>query len=129
MVGGWDYYTTFFVRTIFKIEIVLYSLQILFLVLYLFPKARFKFQKLQTLVVLLYAFQQSTILFTLLIVSEMANNSIDQTTLMYAGLLLLLGAVIVHIVATIDTFRKVSKGHLVRLYFLIKQRRMQLSVL
>ena len=55
--GGLEYYNTFFDKTIVKIEIVLYSLQFIFLILYSFPKARYKFQKLQTLVVLLYAFQ------------------------------------------------------------------------
>ncbi|PGZ99161.1 hypothetical protein COE51_10030 [Bacillus pseudomycoides] len=105
-LGGLDYYTTFFDRTIVKTEIVLYSLQIIFFILYLFPKARFKFQKLQTLVILLYAFQLATILFAVSIVSEMSDNSIDRT---YTGLLLL-GAVIVHIVTTLDTFKQASKG-------------------
>ncbi|MED2440304.1 hypothetical protein P4W20_25905, partial [Bacillus thuringiensis] len=54
-VGGLDYYHTFFDKTIVKTEIVLYSLQFIFLILYSFPKARYKFQKFQTLVVLLYA--------------------------------------------------------------------------
>ncbi len=69
----------------------------------------FKFQKLQTLVVLLYAFQLGTITFTMLIIPGMSNYSIDQITLMYVGLLFL-GAVILHILATIDTFRQASKG-------------------
>lgn len=69
----------------------------------------FKFQKLQTLVVLLYAFQLGTITFTMLIIPGMSNYSIDQVTLMYVGLLFL-GAVILHILATIDTFRQASKG-------------------
>ncbi len=43
----------------------------------------------------------------------MSNYSIDQITLMYVGLLFL-GAVILHILATIDTFRQASKGHLIR---------------
>ncbi|PFF82397.1 hypothetical protein CN338_31265, partial [Bacillus cereus] len=48
VTDGWDYYSTFFDKIIVSIELVLYSLQIIFLILYLFPKARYKFQKLQT---------------------------------------------------------------------------------
>ncbi|MEH6848916.1 MULTISPECIES: hypothetical protein [Bacillus] len=106
---GWNYYTTSFERMIVKIELVLYSLQIIFLILYSFPKARFKFQKLQTLVVLLYAFQLGTIVFTILILPGMTDYSIDKITLMYVGLLVL-GAVIVHIVTTLDTFKQASEG-------------------
>ncbi|PGZ99166.1 hypothetical protein COE51_10055 [Bacillus pseudomycoides] len=108
-VGGLDYYTTFFDKTIVTIEIVLYSLQVIFLILYLFPKARFKFQKLQTLVILLYAFQLGTIGFTALILPGMSDYSIDRITLIYVGLLFL-GAVLVHIVTTIDTFKQASEG-------------------
>ena len=75
----------------------------------MFPKARFKFQKLQTIVVLLYAFQLGTIGLTALIVSEIANKSIDVFTLTLASLLFL-GAVIFHILTTIDTFKQASKG-------------------
>ncbi|HDX9494716.1 TPA: hypothetical protein ROX80_005592, partial [Bacillus thuringiensis] len=103
---GWDYYTTLFEKTIVKTEIVLFSIQIIFLIIYLFPKACFKFQKLQTLIVLLYAFQLGTILFVVSIVSEMADNSIGR---MYTGLLVV-GAVIIHSVATLDTFKQASKG-------------------
>ncbi len=67
VTDGWDYYSTFFDKIIVSIELVLYSLQIIFLILYLFPKARYKFQKLQTLVVILYAFQLGTITFTALV--------------------------------------------------------------
>ncbi|MEH7029542.1 hypothetical protein, partial [Bacillus wiedmannii] len=84
-------------------------LQIIFLIIYLFPKARFKFQKLQTFVVLLYAFQLGTILFTALILPGMSDYTIDRITLVYVGFLFL-GAVIVHIVTTIDTFKQASEG-------------------
>ncbi|TKJ06683.1 hypothetical protein FC695_05600, partial [Bacillus cereus] len=60
----------------------------------------------QTLIVLLYAFQLGTILLVVSIVSEMADNSIGR---MYTGLLVV-GAVIIHIVATLDTFKQASKG-------------------
>ncbi|HDR6276051.1 TPA: hypothetical protein QCU41_003446, partial [Bacillus cereus] len=70
------------------------------------PKACFTFQKLQTLIVLLYAFQLGTILFVVSIVSEMADNSIGR---MYTGLLVV-GAVIIHIAATLDTFKQASEG-------------------
>ena len=85
---------------------MLFIIQIIFLIIYLFPKACFKFQKLQTLVILLYAFQLGTILFVVSIVSEMADNSIGR---MYTGLLFV-GAVIIHIVATLDTFKQASEG-------------------
>ncbi|PGZ99160.1 hypothetical protein COE51_10025 [Bacillus pseudomycoides] len=107
--GGWDYCTALFEIGIVKIEVLLYALQVIFFILYLFPKAQFKFQKLQTLVVLLYAFQLGTIGCTVVIVSKMVDSSIDWITLMYADLLLL-GAVIVHIVTTIDTFKQASEG-------------------
>ncbi|MGE7889132.1 hypothetical protein ACQKN7_17445 [Bacillus cereus] len=106
---GWDYYTTFFEKTIVRMELVLYSLQIIFLILYSFPKARFKFQKLQTIVVLLYAFQLGTILFTALILPGMSDYTIDGITLVYVGFLFI-GAVIIHIVTTIDTFKQASEG-------------------
>ncbi|MFP3378931.1 hypothetical protein SB767_21390 [Bacillus sp. SIMBA_069] len=106
---GWSYYPTLFDKIIVSLELVFYSLQVIFLIIYLFPKMPFKLQKLQTLVVLLYAFQLGTITFTMLIIPGMSNYSIDQITLMYVGLLFL-GAVILHILATIDTFRQASKG-------------------
>ncbi|PEQ55907.1 hypothetical protein [Bacillus cereus] len=108
-MGGLEYYNTFFDKTIVKIEIVLYSLQFIFLILYSFPKARYKFQKLQTLVVLLYAFQLGTITFTALVLPEISDYSIDRMTLICVGLLFV-GAVIVHIVTTIDTFKQASEG-------------------
>ncbi|MGX1457575.1 hypothetical protein ACUXG3_001897 [Bacillus thuringiensis] len=40
-VGGMDYYTTLFDKVIVRIELVLYGLQVMFLILYLFPKARY----------------------------------------------------------------------------------------
>ncbi|WP_035432545.1 hypothetical protein [Bacillus sp. UNC322MFChir4.1] len=106
---GWGYYPTLFDKIIVSLELVFYSLQVIFLIIYLFPKMPFKFQKLQTLVVLLYAFQLGTITFTMLIIPGISNYSIDQITLMYVGLLFL-GAVIVHILSTIDTFRQASEG-------------------
>ncbi|MBJ7987836.1 MULTISPECIES: hypothetical protein [Bacillus cereus group] len=105
-VGGLDYYNNLFDRIIVKTETVLYIVQIIFLIIYLFPKVCFKFQKLQTLIILLYAFQLGTILFSVSVVSEMADNSIAR---IYTGLLFL-GAVIVHIVATMDTFKQASEG-------------------
>ena len=40
-IGGIDYYTTLFDKVIVRIELVLYGLQVMFLILYLFPKARY----------------------------------------------------------------------------------------
>ena len=107
--GGWEYCMVLLNIGIVKLEVLLYALQVIFFILYLFPKAQFKFQKLQTLVVLLYALQMATILLTVLVVSEIANNSMDRITLNYVCLLYL-GAVIFHIVTTIDTFKLASEG-------------------
>ncbi|MFP3378925.1 hypothetical protein SB767_21345 [Bacillus sp. SIMBA_069] len=107
--GDWDYCMVLLNIGIVKLEVLLYALQVIFFILYLFPKAQFKFQKLQTIVVLLNAFQMATILLVVLIGTKMANNSIDQITLLYAGLLFL-GAVIFHILTTIDTFKQASEG-------------------
>ncbi|EEM84058.1 MULTISPECIES: hypothetical protein [Bacillus cereus group] len=107
--GGWEYCMVLLNIGIVKLEVLAYALQVIFFVLYLFPKAQFKFQKLQTLVVLLYAFQMATILLTVLVVSEIANNSMDRITLNYVCLLYL-GAVIFHIVTKIDTFKLASEG-------------------
>ncbi|EMI9088295.1 MULTISPECIES: hypothetical protein [unclassified Bacillus (in: firmicutes)] len=108
-IGGIDYYTTLFDKVIVRIELVLYGLQVMFLILYLFPKARYKFRKLQTLVILLYAFQLGTIGCTLFVLSGMIENSIDLNTRVYVGLLVL-GGIIVHIVTTVDTFKQASEG-------------------
>ncbi|KKZ92571.1 hypothetical protein B4147_1807 [Bacillus wiedmannii] len=108
-VGGMDYYTTLFDKVIVRIELVLYGLQVMFLILYLFPKARYKFQKLQTLVILLYAFQLGTIGCMLFVLSGMIEHSIDLNTRVYVGLLVL-GGIIVHIVTTVDTFKQASEG-------------------
>ena len=125
--GGLEYYNTFFDKTIVKIEIVLYSLQFIFLILYSFPKARYKFQKLQTLVVLLYAFQLGTITFTALVLPGISEDSIDRITLLYVGMLFL-GATIVHIVTTIDTFKQASEGAFSKdersISFLVKEKEM-----
>ncbi|MFY4672438.1 hypothetical protein [Bacillus anthracis] len=107
--GGWEYCMVLLNIGIVKLEVLLYALQVIFFILYLFPKAQFKFQKLQTLVVLLYALQMATILLTVLVVSEIANNSMDRITLNYVCLLYL-GAVIFHITTTIDTFKLASEG-------------------
>lgn len=107
--GDWDYCMVLLNIGIVKLEVLLYALKVIFFILYLFPKAQFKFQKLQTLVVLLYALQMATILLTVLVVSEIANNSMDRITLNYVCLLYL-GAVIFHIVTTIDTFKLASEG-------------------
>lgn len=91
---GWGYYLTLFDKIIVSIELVLYGLQVIFLILYLFPKVRFKCQKLQALVILLCTFQLGTIGFTLFVLPAISNYSIDQITLLYVGLLFL-GAVFI----------------------------------
>ncbi|WP_242218067.1 hypothetical protein [Bacillus cereus group sp. BfR-BA-01380] len=106
---GWSVYPTLLEETIIKIELFLYSIQIIFLIVYLFPKARFKFQKLQAIVILLYAFQLATIGFVTVVVSSIFGYSNDRITLTYVALLLL-GAFIIHIFTTIDTFKQPSEG-------------------
>ena len=59
--------------------------------------------------ILLCTFQLGTIGFTLFILPEISNYSIDQITLLYVGLLFL-GAVFVHLVTTIDTFKQAESG-------------------
>lgn len=107
--AGWDYCLLLFNIGIVKLEVFLYIIQIILFVIYSFPIAQFKFQKLQTLVVLLCSFQLATIAPIALTVTKMANNSIDWITILYAGLLLL-GAVIFHVLTTIDTFKQASEG-------------------
>ncbi|MGU3369308.1 hypothetical protein [Bacillus mycoides] len=94
--AGWDYCMLLFNIGIVKLEVFLYIIQIILFVIYSVPIAQFKFQKLQTLVVLLYSFQLATIAPTALTGTKIANNSIDQVTLLYARLLFL-GAVIFRI--------------------------------
>ncbi|HFK1720531.1 MULTISPECIES: hypothetical protein [Bacillus] len=106
---GWSVYPSLLEETIIKIELCLYSLQIIFLIVYLFPKARFKFQKLQAIVILLYALQLATIEFVTVVVSSIFGYSNDRITLTYVALLLL-GAFIIHIFTTINTFKQASKG-------------------
>lgn len=106
---GWSVYPSLLEETIIKIELCLYSLQIIFLIVYLFPKARFKFQKLQAIVILLYALQLATIGFVTVVVSSIFGYSNDRITLTYVALLLL-GAFIIHIFTTINTFKQASEG-------------------
>ena len=106
---GWSVYPSLLEETIIKIELCLYSLQIIFLIVYLFPKARFRFQKLQAIVILLYALQLATIGFVTVVVSSIFGYSNDRITLTYVALLLL-GAFIIHIFTTINTFKQASKG-------------------
>ncbi|MGG0723738.1 hypothetical protein [Bacillus mycoides] len=106
---GWSVYPSLLEETIIKIELCLYSIQIIFLIVYLFPKARFKFQKLQAIVILLYALQLATIGFVTVVVSSIFGYSNDRITLTYVALLLL-GAFIIHIFTTINTFKQASEG-------------------
>ena len=40
---GWDYYPTLFDTVMVRMELLLYSLQVIFFIIYLIPKVRFKF--------------------------------------------------------------------------------------
>ncbi|KAA0771778.1 MULTISPECIES: hypothetical protein [Bacillus] len=106
---GWSVYPSLLDETIIKIELCLYSIQIIFLIVYLFPKARFKLQKLQAMVILLYTLQLATIGFVTVGVSSIFGYSNDRVTLTYVALLLL-GAFIIHIFTTINTFKQASEG-------------------
>jgi hypothetical protein len=106
---GWSVYPSLLDEAIIKIELCLYSIQIIFLIVYLFPKARFKLQKLQAIVILLYALQLATIGFVTVVVSSIFGYSNDRVTLTYVALLLL-GAFIIHIFTTINTFKQASEG-------------------
>ena len=46
---GWGYYPNLFDKIIVSIELVLYGLQVIFFILYLIPKARFKYQKVASI--------------------------------------------------------------------------------
>ena len=124
MKFGWSVYPSLLDEAIIKIDLCLYSIQIIFLIVYLFPKARFKLQKLQAIVILLYALQLATIGFVTVVVSSIFGYSNDRVTLTYVALLLL-GAFIIHIFTTINTF-KLAKAHLVsgkiQFHFLVRQK-------
>ena len=89
MKFGWSVYPSLLDEAIIKIDLCLYSIQIIFLIVYLFPKARFKLQKLQAIVILLYALQLATIGFVTVVVSSIFGYSNDRVTLTYVALLLL----------------------------------------
>ncbi|MGG1575222.1 hypothetical protein ABHN01_19745 [Fictibacillus sp. NRS-1165] len=104
-----EYFPTLFDKTIVSVEIGLYSLQIIFLILFSFPKVPFRLQKLQSLLVLFNAFQISTIGYLFLVPPGMTDYRINNKTLIFVGLLIL-GAIIVHVWAMIDGFIQVKKG-------------------
>ncbi|MDM5337452.1 hypothetical protein QUF84_09515 [Fictibacillus enclensis] len=106
---GWDYYEEPFERIVVVMELILYVIQLVFLLFYLFTKNCYKFQKLQTLVLLLYAFQTATIMFTMYVLPGIVNYTTNLSTIKYIGYLLL-GAIIVHLIYTRETFTKVEKG-------------------
>ncbi len=109
MKFGWSVYPSLLEETIIKIELFLYSIQIIFLIVYLSPKTRFKLQKLQAIVILLYALQLATIGFVTVVVSSIFDYSNDRVTLTYVALLLL-GAFIIHLFTTINAFKQASEG-------------------
>ncbi|WP_062239453.1 hypothetical protein [Fictibacillus sp. FJAT-27399] len=106
---GWSYFSSPFEKTFLSIELILFSIQALALFIYLIPKVRFKFQKLQTLVILYCSFQLATIGFSLLLLPIWMESSTNTPTLIYIGLLLL-GALFLHILTTIDTFKQAENG-------------------
>ena len=112
MKFGWSVYPSLLDEAIIKIDLCLYSIQIIFLIVYLFPKARFKLQKLQAIVILLYALQLATIGFVTVVVSSIFGYSNDRVTLTYVALLLL-GAFIIHILQQLIPLSKLAKAHLV----------------
>ncbi|SDM52383.1 hypothetical protein SAMN04488137_0568 [Fictibacillus solisalsi] len=106
---GWKYYSQPIEKNIVALELTLYGLQLVFLILFLSPKAAFKLQKFQSLVLLFFAFQTGTITFTMFVLPGMTDYSTNQTTLMYIGLLIA-GAFVAHILTTLDTFKQAGEG-------------------
>ncbi|MDN4525899.1 hypothetical protein [Fictibacillus fluitans] len=106
---GWEYYAEPVEKNIVTVELILYGLQLVFLVLFLSAKAAFKLQKFQSLVLLFFAFQTATITFTMFVLPGMTDYSTNQTTLTYIGLLIA-GAFVVHILSTVDTFKQAAQG-------------------
>ncbi|SFK07509.1 MULTISPECIES: hypothetical protein [unclassified Bacillus (in: firmicutes)] len=106
---GWGAYPKLFERIFVCIELVLYILQIIFLLIYSFPKLRFKLQKLQAIVILFNSFQVATVGYAYVLIEAIFGYSGEDLTIFYVGLLLL-GAIATHIVTTIHTFKKAKYG-------------------
>lgn len=119
---GWSVYPSLLDEAIIKIELCLYSIQIIFLIVYLFPKARFKLQKLQAIVILLYALQLATIGFVTVVVSSIFGYSNDRVIWTYVALLLLLFIFLQQLIP----LSKLAKAHLVsgkiQFHFLVRQK-------
>ncbi|EOO36578.1 hypothetical protein ACFVXR_10145 [Bacillus thuringiensis] len=106
---GWETYPKSFERIIVSVELALYILQILFLIIYSFPKLRFKLQKLQAVVIVFNSFQVATVGYAYVLIEAIFGYYCENLTVFYVGLLLL-GAIITHIVITIHTFKKAKYG-------------------
>ncbi|MCI4056474.1 hypothetical protein MMK25_11290 [Bacillus cereus] len=106
---GWEAYPKSFERIIVSVELALYILQILFLIIYSFPKLRFKLQKLQAVLIVFNSFQVATVGYAYVLIEAIFGYSCENLTVFYVGLLLL-GAIITHIVITIHTFKKAKYG-------------------
>lgn len=106
--GSYIFYTSF-QEAFARIEMVLYILQCILLLPFLFLKGAFKFQKLQSVVVLFFSFQMATLPFIFLLVEGIFGISYNTKTLIYF-FVLLIGAVFTFIVSVIDTFKEVERG-------------------
>ncbi|ENQ3107188.1 hypothetical protein ACEOWJ_003241 [Bacillus cereus] len=98
-----------FEKIVVRTEAKLYILEFIFLIIYMFPKVAFKLQKFQTIVILFFSIQLCTLPFMALVIRDMFGFPYNNNTLVYLSLLLL-GAIAMHIVATVDIFRKVKHG-------------------
>ncbi|MFB5566846.1 hypothetical protein [Bacillus cereus] len=106
---GWEAYPKSFERIFVCVELVLYILQTLFLIIYSFPKLRFKLQKLQAIVIVFNSFQVATVGYAYVLIEAIFGYTCENLTVYYIGLLLL-RAITTHIVITIHTFKKEKYG-------------------
>ena len=75
------------------------------MIIYSFPKLRFKLQKLQAIVIVFNSFQVATVGYAYVLIEAIFGYTCENLTVYYIGLLLL-GAITTHIVITIHTFKK-----------------------
>ena len=109
LLNGDKIFLSPFEKKVLLTELNLYVLEFVFLMLYMFPKVAFKLQKLQAIVMLFYSFQIATLPFMVMVVGGIFDFSYNNKTLVYIGLILL-WAICIHIVETIDVFKRAKHG-------------------
>ncbi|WP_369899938.1 hypothetical protein [Bacillus manliponensis] len=106
---GIDLFYTQFEEILAYTAIVLYGIQLLLLIPFLIPKLNFKLQKLQAIVFLFATFQLCTSWFFMLLIESVYSFYSNSQTIVYVGLLLV-GALVKHILATIEIFKDMENG-------------------